>query len=175
MEAVKIILLSILAAILYGIAQDQVTARVCVEYFTVGHRDVFGTDSPTLLAFGWGVLATWWAGLLMGLPLAVAARVGPYPKRTVGELIPTVGRLLLGIGAAAAVCGVLGYFAARAGLLQLNPWLASEIPAERHALFLADGSAHSAAYAAGFLGGAVVCLRTWRGRLKAAAVKGCSP
>jgi hypothetical protein len=32
----RILLLSVAAAVLYGILQDQVTARICVEYFTVG-------------------------------------------------------------------------------------------------------------------------------------------
>lgn len=50
MESLKIILLYILAAIVYGICHDQVTARVCVEYFTIGHPPIFHTDSPTLKA-----------------------------------------------------------------------------------------------------------------------------
>jgi hypothetical protein len=58
METVKIVLLCIGSAVLFGIVHDQVTARLCVEYFTIGHPKVFGTESPTLLAFGWGVIAT---------------------------------------------------------------------------------------------------------------------
>ncbi len=58
MEELKIIILCLGAAVGYGIAHDQVTARVCVEYFTVGHPPVFQTDSPMLLGLGWGVLAT---------------------------------------------------------------------------------------------------------------------
>src|SRR5262249_32121548 len=51
-EYIKITALCVAATVLYGICHDQVTARVCVEYFTVGHPPVFGglTD-PTLLAF----------------------------------------------------------------------------------------------------------------------------
>jgi hypothetical protein len=52
LESLKIILLCIEAAIVYGILHDQVTARVCVEYFTIGHPPIFHTDDPTLLAFG---------------------------------------------------------------------------------------------------------------------------
>jgi hypothetical protein len=65
------------------ILHDQITARVCVEYFTVFHPPVFNTQSPTLLACGWGVIATWWVGLFLGLFLAVAARIGPRPKLSV--------------------------------------------------------------------------------------------
>ncbi|MBN1395803.1 MAG: hypothetical protein JW959_12345, partial [Pirellulales bacterium] len=72
MEPLKILLLCVDAAIVYGVLHDQVTARVCVEYFTVGHPPVFATDSPTLLAFGRGFIATWWVGLILGV-LAIAA------------------------------------------------------------------------------------------------------
>ena len=51
MEAVKIGILCIAVAVVYGILHDQVTARVCVEYFTIGHPPMFPTNSPTLL--GW--------------------------------------------------------------------------------------------------------------------------
>jgi len=71
MEMVKIVLLCIVSAVVYGILHDQVTARACVEYFTIGHPPVFKTDSPTLLALGWGVIATWWVGLLLGIPAAL--------------------------------------------------------------------------------------------------------
>lgn len=62
MEFLKIVALCISASVLYGIVHDQITARICVEYFTVFHPPVFATTSPTLLGFGWGVIATWWAG-----------------------------------------------------------------------------------------------------------------
>jgi hypothetical protein len=54
MQFLAIVLISIVAAISYGILHDQITARVCVEYFTMGHAPIFGTDDPTLLGLGWG-------------------------------------------------------------------------------------------------------------------------
>jgi hypothetical protein len=74
MQALGIVLVSILAAVVYGIVHDQVTARVCVEYFTIGHPPVFHTDDPTLLGIGWGIIATWWVGAMLGAPLAIVAR-----------------------------------------------------------------------------------------------------
>lgn len=65
MPFIRIVLLSILAAIGYGIIHDQVTARICVEYFTIGHPPIFHTDSPALLGVRWGILATWWVGLIL--------------------------------------------------------------------------------------------------------------
>src|SRR5436190_782619 len=66
MQFLGIIAMCTGAAIVYGVVHDQVTARVCVEYFTIGHPPVFGTDDPTLLGLGWGVIATWWVGAVGG-------------------------------------------------------------------------------------------------------------
>jgi hypothetical protein len=52
MQTLAILVLCIISAVVYGILHDQVTARICVEYFTIGHPPVFGTESPTLLGFG---------------------------------------------------------------------------------------------------------------------------
>ncbi|MCC2672201.1 MAG: hypothetical protein K0Q72_4673 [Armatimonadetes bacterium] len=161
MEAFKIIGGSILAAVAYGIAHDQITARVCVEYFTIGHANVFGTESPTLLALGWGIIATWWVGLMLGIPLAIAARFGSRPKLVVRELHRPLGRLLLWMGGTAIVAGVVGYALARSGVIWLEPSLATEISPDRHARFQADAFAHEASYLVGFIGGLVVCRSTW--------------
>ena len=48
--------------------------------FTIGHPPVFATDDPTLLGLGWGVIASWWVGLLLGIPLALVARAGGRSK-----------------------------------------------------------------------------------------------
>jgi hypothetical protein len=40
----------------------------------------FHTTSPTLLAIGWGIIATWWVGLILGILAAPAARLGSWPK-----------------------------------------------------------------------------------------------
>src|SRR3954463_16695995 len=102
MQSAMIVLLSIAAAVAYGILHDQVTARVCVEYFTIGHPPVFPTESPTRLGIGWGIIATWWVGLLLGIPLAVAARAGRRPWRGVRSLVRPVLTLLLVMGGCAS-------------------------------------------------------------------------
>jgi hypothetical protein len=71
-ESLKIIRVCVAAAIVCGIIHDQFTARICVEYFTVFHPPIIGTKSPTLLAFGWGIIPTWWMGAFLGVLLAVA-------------------------------------------------------------------------------------------------------
>ena len=164
MEALKIIGLCVLAAVVYGIAHDQVTARVCVEYFTVGHPRVFDTESPTLLAIGWGIIASWWVGLLLGAPLAFAAIRGPRPRRSARSLLRPVSMLLVCMAGTALVAGVIGFALANAGVVFLVEPLASRVPADRHVVFIADLWAHSASYLTGFVGGIVVINRVWRSR-----------
>jgi hypothetical protein len=71
MESLKIIAVCIAASVLYGIAHDQITARVCLEYLTVLHPPVFQTQSPTLLGIGWGMVATWPVGAAFGILFAI--------------------------------------------------------------------------------------------------------
>jgi hypothetical protein len=101
LEHLKIILICVAAAIAFGVVHDQVTARVCLEYFTVFHPPVFATQSPTALAFGWGVIATWWVGLFLGLLLTLAARAGSRPKQTASQQLRPIAKLLLGMACCA--------------------------------------------------------------------------
>jgi hypothetical protein len=163
-RSLAIVLLCVVAAVGYGIVHDQVTARVCVEYFTVGHPPVFGTDDPTKLGIGWGIIATWWVGLLLGIPLAIAARAGSRRKRSIGSLVKPVGRLLVVMAACASLAGALGWALARMGVVFLAGPSAERLPDQRHARFLADLWAHSASYGVGFAGGGVVIILVWRSR-----------
>lgn len=106
---------TVLGAIGHGIIHDQITVRVCLEYFTIGHPPVFGTTSPTLLGLGWGVIATWWVGLPLGVALAIAARAGSRPKRTVRSLIRPMGSLLVAMAVCALAAGFAGGLLARRG------------------------------------------------------------
>ena len=164
MHSVGIVLMCVGAAVLYGIAHDQITARVCVEYFTVGHPRVFPTEDPTLLGIGWGILATWWVGILLGIPLAVSARAGSRPQRSVGSLVRPVACLLAVMAVCAAGAGVLGWFLARRGAVILVGPLARRLPAERYVPFIADLWAHSASYLVGLVGGIVLLILIWRSR-----------
>jgi hypothetical protein len=164
MKSASIVGLCILAAVVYGIIHDQITARICVEYFTIGHPPVFPTESPTLLGLGWGVIATWWVGLGLGLPLALAARSGAWPKRDARSLVRPIAQLLAMMAVSATIAGIVGYSLARTGAIQLFGWLADKVPRDRHARFLADLWTHDASYLVGFVGGLVVIGRVWRSR-----------
>jgi hypothetical protein len=164
MESLKIILLSIAAAIAYGIFHDQITAHICVEYFTIGHAPIFGTDDPTLLGIGWGILATWWVGLFLGVPLAVVARAGKRSKRDAASLVRPIALLMAVSAGGAFVAGLLGWVLASRGIVRLFGPMAEAVPTDRHVAFLIDGFAHTASYAFGFVGGLVVMALVWRSR-----------
>jgi hypothetical protein len=169
MPALRIVLNCIAAAIGYGLIHDQITIRVCPEYFTIGHDPILPDAPLTVIALLWGVIATWWMGLFLGTVLAIAARAGSAPKRTAGELRRPMRKLLLTMAGAALVAGVCGYVSARLGWVWLVEPYASAVPAARHVGFLADMWAHLASYAVGFFGGLLLCIQVWLQRRKEAA------
>ncbi|PWU16173.1 MAG: hypothetical protein C5B45_01030 [Chlamydiae bacterium] len=88
-ESIKIIGLTILTGCAYGIANDMIACRDCIEYFTVGHfydglnlasRPVQSLN-PSLNAIAWGMLATWPVCALAGVILSTIARA-PLPGIT---------------------------------------------------------------------------------------------
>lgn len=165
MEALSIALSCIVAAVLYGIVHDQFTARICVAYFTIFHPPIFHTQSPPLLAFGWGVLATWWVGVFLSIPMILAARAGPLPVIRASELRRPIALLLVFMAVCATLFGLTGYVLSRAGVLATD-WLTfSSSPSSRYR-FMAAWWAHSASYASGLIGGIVICIVTYRRRRK---------
>jgi hypothetical protein len=148
-QSLAIIVLAVAAAVAFGIVHDQITARICIEYFTIGHPRLIDSDSPTVLGLFWGVAATWWVGLPLGLGLAVAARAGRRPKLNARNLLRPVSKLVGSMFIIATVAGLVGFVTARAGIFNLIEPLASRVPREKHAAFLADGWAHAGSYLAG--------------------------
>ena len=164
MPAIRIILLSVASAIVYGIAHDLVTARVCVEYFTIGHPQVMQTDSPTMLAIIWGVVATWWVGLMLGVSLALTSRISTRPKLTAKSLVRPIVVLMIAMAICAVIAGIIGLNLARNGTVTLIGPLAVKVPEEKHVAFIAALWAHTASYLAGFGGGIILCVHAWRRR-----------
>jgi hypothetical protein len=164
MRSVQIVLIAVAAAALYGVIHDQITARICVEYFTIGHPPVFKTSSPTLLGLGWGVYATWWVGAILGGMLAVAARAGRDPKRMTRTMIKPVAILIAVMAVGATVAAVVGHALATRGVVVLHEQMASQVPADRHVAFITALWAHSASYTIAFVGGTLMVLMVWVSR-----------
>jgi hypothetical protein len=164
MQFVGIVLLCVLAAVVYGIVHDQITARICVEYFTVFHPPVIESDSPTLQGLVWGVIATWWVGLGLGVPLAIAARAGAWPQRDIAWCVRPVTILMLICGACALIAGLVAYLLQSSSALHLSPSYVQRLPSGHRYGFLIAAFAHNASYASGFIGGWILIFGTAYGR-----------
>jgi hypothetical protein len=172
MESIKIVLLCVGAAIVYGIGHDHITARISLEYFTIGHPPILGgTQDPSLLAFGWGVIATWWVGVMLGVPAAVLARAGSRPKFGWRDLRVAIAVLMGVVAISAVVGGLVGY--ATGGLVANASWFHEQgIHGNRIIRFTTAAGAHQAAYGAGFIGGILTWGWIWwrRGRAERRAL-----
>jgi hypothetical protein len=115
-------------------------------------------------------------GAILGVPLAIAAQVGTWPKVTARDLVRPIGWLLAGMGVMAFLAGVAGHVAAARGWVWLFGRLAKAVPAEKHVAFLTDLWAHVASYGMGFLGGSFLVIWTLiiRWRLRITAIKDAS-
>jgi len=163
-EALKIIFFSTAAAVVYGILHDMVTANVCVEYFTIAHPPVFPTENPFLLALGWGVIATWWVGLPLGILLAAAAQVGPRPV-PLANLWRRIVLVMVVSAVAALASGLTGLALGLSGKFPLTQDWTAILPPSRQARFAFDAWSHLASYGVGALGGLVLALITVASRL----------
>ena len=165
----RIILLCIGAAVAYGLIMDQITARVCLEYFTVAHPPVsfLPKDSPTIVAIYWGFAATWWVGLILGTGLAAAARAGSWPQLGPREVRKPVAFLLLVMAAGTTAAGFWGYHLSASGKINFEDWKWA-IPRSAYHGFVADAFAHLTSYAIGFFGGIVLIVLTLKRRRRMA-------
>lgn len=150
MDILKIWLLCIGAVVAYGIAHDQVTARLCVEYFTVYHQPLIASTDPTMVGIAWGVAATWWMGAILGLPIAVFARMGDAPRLCARDLVVPLAVLMLLMAVCAWLGGQVGF--------RLDHAVPLGIPADHARTFRAVLQAHRVSYLCGFIGAIGLCV-----------------
>ena len=164
----RIVATGVFAGVVYGLVHDQITAHLCVEYFTVGHPRIVETESPLVLGLLWGVIATWWAGAILGALLGFAATLGPWPSVPPQQFHRPVLRLLGAMALGAAIMGLLGYVLAQKGQLYLLPWLITTIHPTDPAIYQAVWFAHNASYGLAALGALTLSAKTLVGRVRAA-------
>jgi len=160
----RIILFTILAAISYGVLHDQITAHLCVEYFTVAHPHLFHTRSPTILAFCWGVLATVGIGAVLGVVLAEVSQSDGLPAFPILRLYGWILILLGAMALMASLAGALGFELSRHSLIALPAAFTDLISPSRRDRFMAVWFAHCASYFTGLTGGTFLILRIWNQR-----------
>ncbi len=164
MKSAQVIILSILAACAYGIVHDQITVRLCPEYFTVAHPPLFQTTSLTLLALCWGVAATAGIGAAFGLLLARVSQSGGAAPSSIARLARLILALLAAMAVSSFLAGILGYELSRRGWLSLPVAVTVQIPALQHDRFMAVWFAHGASYLVGLGGGTLLCFSIWQAR-----------
>jgi hypothetical protein len=167
-EVLKIIALTIGLSCTYGIVHDQITARVCIEYFTIGHSSPSNIPwTPTVLGLYWGVYATWWVGVMLGIPLALCAQVGPWPKHSARGLL----RPLLLLLVITFACAMTGLVIARLTGFRSTYFVPSVLyKDDRAAAFSADLVTHNISYGVGLFGGPWLGAWVLRERHKASKV-----
>ena len=169
--------LAIVAATVYGIANDQITVSLSPEYFSVFKREQFGdlleaaglAGAPTRVqAILIGAAATWWFGMLLGIMVGVAGVVGRRPRLTTRAFVRAVGLVMLVAAGTSLAFGVWGYahgpvrHALDSGRIDaVWPFLMG-IQDTRHAF--AVGFWHDGAYLGGLIGTILACVRVrkWR-------------
>jgi hypothetical protein len=170
---------SVGAAVLYGILNDQVTIRVCKEYFTHGFHKLMLDDYPdnflkrhflqsnsaTKLAIGWGIFGTYDLGKYLATGMLAATRIplGSIPRLSIKDLILPTTIAFSGVGLACLAKGLYGYRkAAKMTEEELNnaincPDLKNSSPATKRK-FIANAYAHDAAFSAGACAGAAMII-----------------
>lgn len=140
----------------YGVLQDQVSARLCPEYFTALHNSIPGVTDPTLLGLLWGLLAGVPGGLIAGYALGLAATVGRGPAWGPRRIVRP---LLAVVGFAGFVTAVTGWSVVRhLSLFEVRFGPVNGIPPERVPAAFVVACYHAAAYAASVAGTVAACV-----------------
>jgi len=121
MKVVQVILLAVLAACCYGVIHDQITVRLCIEYFSVAHPPLFHTTSPSLLGLCWGVTATIGIGVVLGFALALVSQSPGPASYSLSRLARSIFILLAVMAVSAAVAGIVGHQLSRNRLIAIQP------------------------------------------------------
>ena len=164
-QKAKVTALGVGVAVVYGIVHDQITVRLCVEYFSLAHPPLFPVSSPTLLGLCWGIAATFGVGLILGFLLAQASQSPGLPPMPVRSLVRPLLVLIAVTAAAAIVAGCIGFKLSRQGVVTLpnllaNSWVETLSPAQQDR-FMAVWYAHAASYLCGVVGAGALILRIW--------------
>jgi hypothetical protein len=164
-----------IAASLYGIVHDMITARLSAEYFSFASpfMRIMGT-SPTLrhldgdvnlLALFWGVVASCWIGALGGICTGVAATIGRAPALGAMHYCNLVCKLFAMMACCAVIAGLIGFGLGRVGTPSLIDPDAIISPAKQ-AAFNAVDSSNKASYVIGIVGIFVLSIKIWKMRCR---------
>lgn len=157
----------------YGMAMDQVSARLCPEHFTVFHPPIPNLTDPTLLGIAWGFLGAWWGGAILGYSAGIAATAGPHPPVSVRGLVRPMLAVLAVTAAVTVLTGFSVWRHAEMLGVTLAPDVANLVPPERHRACLVVACYHFSAYVTAIVAGVVMCV--WVGRSRATRAAASPP
>ena len=167
-----VLLACVIAALLYGAINDQITTTISWEYFAYGKgiaERVPVDEPPNSLRFRWeaakiGMQATWTAGLVIGVALLLANN--PFrdtPRLRYGRLFRFVPLILIVTAVTSAGLAVAGYFGAFVAfntdfkeMVAVDQW--------RPKRFMAVYGEHLGGYVGGLLGMTIAVIRIVRER-----------
>lgn len=164
-QSVLIILLCMTFSVLFGILHNQISARVSEEYFTVGHRALIHSTSPTLMGIAWGVNSTWWVGLSLGVLLAIAGRAGTAGKRTASSYVKPLILLFLVCGGSSILMGYIGYRLSSGGSIPFLRGMSNAVELSRQPRYMAALWMHTTSYTVAAMGGLILSVRVAAARL----------
>jgi hypothetical protein len=144
------------------VIHDQITIRISPEYFTIAHPPFFPMGNPTLLAFCWGVAATWWVGAAFGFVLALLLQARNTRRASTRQIGVRLTSVFIITGASAVLAGMAGYKLSRASIISLPDAIGGGGLLFNHDRFVAVWFAHMASYAVGISGGILLLLWLWR-------------
>jgi hypothetical protein len=150
----------------YAAVQDQVSTRLCPEYFTHFHNPIPGLTDPTLTGIAWGFLGAWWGGALFGYAAGIAATAGKAPPLTVRQLVKPMLLTILGVAAVTALVGGVVAFYSEQLNVEVDQYLAGPVPAERRRGLLVVCCYHLAAYVSAVVGSVICCVWVARKRVR---------
>ncbi len=149
MPFLLIALMPAVAFALFGLAEWCVCVWACGEA---------GASSPV------GIAVHAVLGLLIGLPFALAARIGSRPKRSAGSLVRPVVVLVVLMAVFAVAAAVVGAMLAAGGHVGLPPEAQERIPRAKWGAVQACGLAHTAGHYVGCVGGGMLVAWAWVSR-----------
>ncbi len=151
----------------YAMLQDQISARLCPEYFTVLHNPIPGLTEPTLLGIAWGFLGSWWGGALLGYGAGLAATLGRRPPATLRQLLGPMLAVIAFVTVCTSFAGIAVSMNADLFSIRVDAISLDAIPVQRRVKAFIVATYHLVAYASSVIGSvvAIVCIANKRGRM----------
>jgi hypothetical protein len=156
--------LGVFGAVIYGIVHDQITIRISAPYLMDWHPEIIESRDPTLVALAWGVVATWWFGLILGSLLAFAATAGSRPFAPWFWTVRAVGFVFCVAAASALVAfGITRGFGLQLPDAFFGP-VYGELSMQERLAFTQAAAMHETSYDAAGVATLLAAIMIWRQR-----------